>query len=82
MCEVHEIKCCGCGAKVELSDQEVEDLLFYSDPDEYLCDACADAKHADDQPVIEYSGHHPDCQCNECYYGPDAAKWLFNPSEY
>lgn len=26
--------------------------------------------------------HHPDCQCNECYYGADLAKWRFNPSEY
>lgn len=30
----------------------------------------------------EFAQHDPDCQCNDCYYGADAAKWLFNPSEY
>lgn len=26
--------------------------------------------------------HHPDCCCNVCYYGEDAARWMFHPSEY
>ena len=26
--------------------------------------------------------HHPDCQCNTCYYGPDLATWAFHPNEY
>lgn len=26
--------------------------------------------------------HHPDCQCDRCYYGADLATWAFNASEY
>ena len=26
--------------------------------------------------------HHPDCQCNACYYGEDLARWAFHASEY
>jgi hypothetical protein len=38
----------------------------------------------EDVEVSEYDNnhHHPDCQCDRCVYGDDAAKWLFNPSEY
>lgn len=46
--------------------------------------------HGDESPMAQlgYKGiltdnhHHPDCQCNACYYGQDAATWLFNASEY
>lgn len=55
----------------ELVPNSIRPEVFDSDPDE--------SDHS-----LEYKGggHHPDCQCNKCYYGEDAAKWLFNPSEY
>lgn len=34
------------------------------------------------EPQPQPRQHAPECQCSACYYGPDAAKWLFNPSEY
>ena len=35
-----------------------------------------------DQASCEAGWHHPDCQCNVCYYGVDLARWAFLASEY
>lgn len=35
-----------------------------------------------EQAAMQPGWHHPDCQCNECYYGQDLARWAFHASEY
>ena len=34
------------------------------------------------KPKFTDNPHDPDCRCDVCVYGADAAKWLNNPSEY
>lgn len=57
-----------------------DDLDFnpYDDPE--YAQAERDYEREQAAPVPGY--HHPDCQCNRCYYGADADKWLHHPSEY
>jgi len=57
--------------EVEWSDEYAPGPDNPHDPSCECADCCAS---------IGY--HHPDCQCNACYYGADLAKWAFHPSEY
>lgn len=35
------------------------------------------------EPLPDYIvNHHPECGCERCIYGDDAAIWLFHPNEY
>ena len=47
----------------------------YSTAMQRVCVRC----YIDLDPI---SGHHPDCQCDRCYYGDDAYLARFHPGEY
>ena len=45
----------------------------------------AEVESAGEDPrnqIQEAGAHHPDCQCDICYYGADQWLWLNHPSEY
>jgi hypothetical protein len=48
----------------------------------FTCAWCHQVHNIQQEAAHTQSGHHPDCQCNQCHYGEDVARWMFNPSEY